>query len=304
MLIWDDARTFMRREAQIGTGDTDGVAFLNLTANQGYKMLLATLGRQLTEKVKTATSVASQRGYQMPPDCAWVKNVSVLVGTTKYPLQEVQSEQTWDYYTQNDYTGIPQRFFYRPRFGIGGGILELDPIPGASDYTIRLTIEATDKDLSKDAYTTGTVTVANGSANVTGSGTTFTSDMVGRIFQLTSDGEDRLWYRVKTFTSTTALVLENVYEGGGTSGLSYKIAEIFNVPEDLQILPCYFALWQWYDSKKDATNALKYRQYWDGGIKQARQTHGIKTRDNIVHYGEFTSPFMPAMPDYFPGEVT
>ena len=294
----------MRREAQIGTGDTEGVTFLNLMANQGYKMLLGVLGRQLTEKVKTATTVASQRGYQMPPDCAWVKNVSVLVGTTKYPLQEVQSEQAWDYYTQNDYTGIPQRFFYRPRFGIGGGVLELDPIPGASTYTVRLTIEATDKDLSKDAYTTGTVTVANGSANVTGSGTTFAADMVGRVFQLTSDGEDRLWYRVKTFTSTTAIVLENVYEGSGTSGLSYKIAEVFNVPEDIQILPCYFALWQWYDSKKDPTNSLKYKNYWENGIKQARLTHGTKTRDNIIHYDNFTSPFIPAMPDYFPGEVT
>jgi len=304
MLIWDDARTFMRREAQIGTSDTDGVSFLNLTANQGYKQLLATLGRQLTEKVKTATTVASQRGYQMPADCAWVKNVSVLVGTTKYPLQEVQSEQHWDYYTQNDYSGIPQRFFYRPRFGIGGGILELDPMPGASTYTIRLTIEATDKDLSKDAYTTGTVTVSNGSANVTGSGTTFAADMVGRIFQITADGQDRLWYRVKTFTDATHIVLENVYEGTGTSGLTYKIAEIFNVPEDLQMLPCYFALWQWYDSKKDATNALKYRQYWESGIKQARQTHGIKTRDNIIHYDNFSSPFIPAMPDYFPSEVT
>src|SRR5881394_4023742 len=100
MFIWDDSRTYMRREAQIGTGDTAGVTFLNMMSNQGYKILLATLGRQLTEKVKTATSVASQRGYQMPPDCAWVKNVAVLVGTTKYLVQEVQSEQVWDSYTQ------------------------------------------------------------------------------------------------------------------------------------------------------------------------------------------------------------
>lgn len=304
MLIWDDARSYMRREAQIGTSDTDGVTFLNMMANQGYKILLAILGRQLTEKVKTASTVASQRGYQMPPDCAWVKNVAILVGTTKYPLQEVQSEQIWDRYTQNDYTGIPQRFFYRPRFGIGGGILELDPIPGASTYTIRLTMEATDKDLSKDAYTTGTVSVSNGSAVVTGAGTTFTSDMVGRIFQVTSDGADRLWYRIKTFTSTTSLTLENVYEGATGNTLTYKIAEVFNVPEDLQLLPCYFAMWQWFDTKKDPTAALKYKRYWEDGITMARTTHGTKTRENIVHYENFVSPFVPAMPEYFPSQVT
>lgn len=304
MLIWDDARTYMRREAQIGTSDTDGVSFLNLTANQGYKILLAMLGRQLTEKVKTATSVAAQRGYQMPSDCAWVKNVSVVVGTTKYPLREVQSEQDWDLITQNDYSGIPQRFFYRPRFGIGGGILELDPMPGASTYTIRLTIEATDKDLSKNAYTTGTVTVANNSATVTGVGTTFTADMVGRIFQITSDGADRLWYRIKTFGSSTSLTLENVYEGASDNTLSYQIAEIFNIPEDLQMLPCYFALWQWYDTKKDPVQSAKYKGYWDTGIKTAKTTHGIKTRDNTVHYDDFRGPFVQAMPSYFPGEIT
>lgn len=303
MFIWDDARTFMRREAQIGTGDTEGVAFLNLMANQGYKILLGVLGRQLTEKVKTATSVAQQRGYQMPSDCAWVKNVSVLVGTTKYPLQEVQSEKQWDYFTQNDYSGIPQRFFYRPRFGIGGGVLELDPIPGASTYTIRLTIEATDKDMSKDAYSTGTVTVANGDATVTGSGTTFAADMVGRILQVTADGADRLWYRIGEFTDATHLELENVYEGAGGSALTYQIAEVFNLPEDIQMLPCYFSLWQWYDSKKDPTNSLKYKNYWENGVKQARLTHATKTRDNIIHYERFTSPFVPAMPEYFPESV-
>lgn len=304
MLVWDDARTYMRREAQIGTSDTEGVTFLNMMANQGYKIVLAVLGRQLTEKVKTATSVASQRGYQMPPDCAWVKNVSVLVGTTKYPIQEVQSEQAWDAYTQNDYTGIPQRFFYRPRFGIGGGVLELDPIPGASTYTIRLTIEATDKDLSQDAYTTGTVTLTNGSATVTGAGTTFTSDMVGRIFQNTTTGADRLWYRIKTFTSTTSLTLENVYEGATAGTQTYKISEIFNVPEDIQLLPCYFALWQWFESKKDTTQSLKYKRFWDEGLRQAKATHGTKTRDQVVHYDTFASPFIPAMPDYFPSQVT
>lgn len=54
-------------------------------------------------------------------------------------------------------------------------------------------------------YTTGTVEV-DSSGNVTGSGTTFTSGMVGKGFK--ADGHSK-WYRVKTFSSATAIVIED-----------------------------------------------------------------------------------------------
>jgi hypothetical protein len=54
-------------------------------------------------------------------------------------------------------------------------------------------------------YTTGTVSI-DSAGNVTGSGTTFTSSMVGRGFKATGHTK---WYRVKTFSSTTAIVIED-----------------------------------------------------------------------------------------------
>lgn len=70
-------------------------------------------------------------------------------------------------------------------------------------------------------YTTGTVTV-DSSGNVTGSGTTFTSGMVGRGFKASGHSN---WYRVKTFTNTTTIVIEDdlddvtsTYSGGAISG--------------------------------------------------------------------------------------
>ncbi|MGE0126682.1 MAG: hypothetical protein AB7U82_01160 [Blastocatellales bacterium] len=76
-------------------------------------------------------------------------------------------------------------------------------------------------------YTTGTVAV-DASGNVTGSGTTFTSAMVGKPFKATGHSK---WYRVKTFSSTTAIVIENdsddeasSYDGGAiTAGATYTI---------------------------------------------------------------------------------
>ncbi len=74
-------------------------------------------------------------------------------------------------------------------------------------------------------YTTGTVTVDVTTGAVTGSGTTFTTAMVGGAFKATGHTK---YYRVKTFTSTTAIVIEDMdssgYSGGAIgAGASYTI---------------------------------------------------------------------------------
>lgn len=77
-------------------------------------------------------------------------------------------------------------------------------------------------------YDTGTVTVDVTTGVVTGSGTTFTAAMVGRGFQ--ADGHTT-WYRVKTYSSPTSIVIEDdfdditsAYTGGAIgAGASYTI---------------------------------------------------------------------------------
>lgn len=72
--------------------------------------------------------------------------------------------------------------------------------------------------------TTGTVTVDVTTGLVTGAGTTFTSGMVGRGFKASGH---TTWYRVKTFTNTTSMVIEDdlddvasAYTGGAIAALS------------------------------------------------------------------------------------
>lgn len=77
-------------------------------------------------------------------------------------------------------------------------------------------------------YTTGTVTVDVTTGAVTGSGTTFTSTMVGKGFKAAGH---TVWYRIKTYTSGTAIVIEDdlddtatAYTGGAIgSGAAYTI---------------------------------------------------------------------------------
>lgn len=80
-------------------------------------------------------------------------------------------------------------------------------------------------------YTTGTVTVDVTTGAVTGSGTTFTAAMVGRGFKATGH---TTWYRVKTYTNATSIVIEDdfdditsAYTGGAIgAGATYTIEAV------------------------------------------------------------------------------
>lgn len=82
-------------------------------------------------------------------------------------------------------------------------------------------------------YTTGTVSVADTTGVVTGSGTTFTAGMVGKGFK--ADGHTK-WYRIKTFTSTEEITIEDdlddttsAYTGGAIAGSSTYTIEASSV---------------------------------------------------------------------------
>ena len=77
--------------------------------------------------------------------------------------------------------------------------------------------------LSVPNYTDGTISVTVGSRAVTGSGTAWTSAMVGRYFQPSSEGN---WYRIIAVTSVTALTLQTPIAGSSFSG-TYKIWKRF-----------------------------------------------------------------------------
>ena len=69
-------------------------------------------------------------------------------------------------------------------------------------------------------YSTGTVTATLGSTTVTGSGTTWTSAMVGRKFRVDGDLD---FYTVSAFTSTTSITLADAYVNATVSGSAYEI---------------------------------------------------------------------------------
>lgn len=99
---------------------------------------------------------------------------------------------------------------------------------GVDTYILGLYADAGSGNRVGVDYTTGTIEVTVTTGAVAGSGTTFASGMVGLGFKATGHTK---WYRIKTFTNTTTIVIENdsdddtsAYDGGAISaGATYTI---------------------------------------------------------------------------------
>lgn len=69
-------------------------------------------------------------------------------------------------------------------------------------------------------YSTGEVAIANGSADVTGTDTTWTSSMVGRKFRIVGDESE---YTIIKFTSTTSITIDRTFTGDTVTEKGYDI---------------------------------------------------------------------------------
>ncbi len=74
-------------------------------------------------------------------------------------------------------------------------------------------------------YSTGTVTIGTGDTEVVGSGTTFTSAMVGSQILLGTAG-NFYWYTISAFTDSTHVDIDTAYFGPALSGATFTIADI------------------------------------------------------------------------------
>lgn len=81
-------------------------------------------------------------------------------------------------------------------------------------------------------YTTGTISVTNGSATITGSGTSWatTTNADAGEYILLPDGK---WYRITAIGGNTSLTIEVSYQGSTLSGQSYTISPWGEVQGDL-----------------------------------------------------------------------
>lgn len=248
---------------------SDQLVVFKRDINEGGAMFLNRLGRKFNRQYKTANLEDGKQYYQFPADVIRISEVSCVSGSFVYHPELVTSEEEWILLNQVNITGnYPTHYFIRGFNEVG-----LYPIPSA-DVTNGITVSYEPQlvELTQDDIV-GNITVTNDSITITGSG--FTPQMVGRMFQVT-DGTDGNWYRISAYVSGSSLQLENYFQGI-TGTRASRIGQAMNIPQAYQDAPVYYAVDRYYLTKNDQASALQFSKRFDMKIKSAKETYGRST---------------------------
>lgn len=258
------------------------LADFNINLGNRYQLALAELTGFKTQEPRTATTTASQQYYSYPAGTISIVNAVITVGSYKNPLTIVNSQSRWDFLNALTIqpSAIPQFIFPRKDdFGIW-------PTPQGA-YTITFNGNMRDRNLAVDDYTTGTIGVTNASTAAVGVGTTFTAGMVDRWLEITSTAAagHGVWYRIATFTSTTVLALDTPFEGTTATGLTYRICETPELPEEGHIILVDGVTADYYGGKQKDSEHFRYfdNKFWTGSpINDNREIGSARIRGGLI----------------------
>ena len=251
-------------------------AFLARQLNDTIQYLYGEISNYKTQPLpKTFSTVASQTYYHIPSGLIQLESLTIAIGDVNYPLRPINSQATWDKFQQLDITSsdVPQYYFMRQYdFGIF-------PQPG-DVYTGTIVGNFLPQRMSVVDYDAGTVVVSQNDATVTGTNTVFTAAMVGRWFCEADSSGNAVgrWYKITSFSTTTSIELETVFEEVSLSGASYLIAQTPEIPEEMhQYIPFRAAANYYATLRRDPNQAQALMNYFfTGDYANPNRGGGIK----------------------------
>lgn len=274
-LSFTDQYLLAHETTKVPTSDTVATTRFKRDINTGAAKLASRMDRSYTRQTRYADIAEDTQYYQYPKDAVRVIEVLYLDGTQWRPLRPIDDNDYWAALNQSPQTGDPTHYFVKGHDEVG-----LFPIPGAAVTAgLQLVFQPKVLLLTAADYTDGTITATEGSTTITHSGTGFTESMVGRAFEVT-DGSDGNFYRIADFTSTSALVLDNVFQGVSGSGLAFRIGEIFDLPEEFLESPVDYACYRYYVGR-NRNVAGDFKDLFDQAMSDIRNTYG-KTRSSVI----------------------
>lgn len=281
MISW----TQVYQKAQLICGDSSAATKTQLQQdiNIGYKRFNAALNRYFTRKQAFTDLVAAQQYYQTPVDTIKVMQVSVKQSNGyEYPVEELRSEREWREINITPYSSTYAQFYYVT----GDDQIGLWPTPSATvSAGLRYVYAPQDVDLTKDDYSTGTVTVTNGSATVTGSGTTWTiASHQGSYIQIT-DGTDGNWYYINSVNSTTSITLKSAYTGPSGATKAYTIGQMMIIPGEYSDAPIDYALARFFESRNNPQRATYHMTNFKNTVKDAEGQYASSSTSSVITSG-------------------
>ena len=187
----------------------------DVIVNRNYEGEINSIGSKLNILDFDKLSEKTYASVALTADSLTENNGQLVIDQYKSFYWKEKTLDKWLSYIKNPHPYIVEQVGNERAKNMESFIFGLYPDIGAGHWV------ATD-------YTTGDCAVAATTGVVTGNGTTWTSAMVGRPFKATGHTTD---YRVKTFTSTTSIVIEDdkddvtsAYTGGTiASSTAYTI---------------------------------------------------------------------------------
>ena len=264
------------------SGDTTAnvLAQFKEDINIGYHRFNASLSRYFTRKQQLINLVASTQAYNLPVDLIKVTSVSAVVSTGfEVPLTQVRSEVEWRRFNiLSESSNYITHYFI-----LGNDQIALYPTPSASVTNgLRLIYQPQDVSLTKDDYTTGTVSITTSTTTVTGSGTSWTSASHDGMWLQVTDGSDGNWYEVDSVVSTTSITLAKAYSGPTVSGVAYKLGQMFIFPGEYDDAPVDYALVRYYEAKNNPSRATYHQRRYEDVVNKAVQAYASSSTSNVI----------------------
>lgn len=269
-------------EVQSGTQSTSAseLILIKRDANIATQRFKSVMTRPWSRIAKKANTVADQADYQLPRSVLRVSGVDFLYGDAYYPLIEIASEQNWNALTAVPNAAIGQSRFFFPK---GKDVISIYPTPSTTTVEgIRVYYEPKQPRMISNDYSTGTVTVTNGSTTITHSATGFSEDMVGRYFY-TTDGSDGNDYQIVDYTDTSNLVLENYYEGTSGAGKNYLIGTAPDIPDEYIPSITDYCMGRFFLRRGDRTAGRDFMSMFQDSLDECKETYASPTSSPNIH---------------------
>ena len=184
--------------------------------NRDYQGEINEVGSKINILNFARISEKTYSGSDLTVDSLYENNAVLTIDQLKSFYWQEKTIDRWESYIKNPHATVVQQKADERNKNMDEYVLGLYGDVGAGNRV------GTD-------YDTGDCTITVTTGSVAGNGTTFTSDMVGRGFK--AEGHSK-WYRVKTFTNSTTIIIEDdlddvdsAYTGGAIAGGSDYVIE-------------------------------------------------------------------------------
>lgn len=282
----------------MGIGTTDPyVATVKDDINMGIKLFKSAAQQYVTRKEVSADLKQGQQFYTFAPDVIRARNLRVNNGSLIFPIPTVESENDW-----NVLNVIPQYAIFYPQFWFIRGPNEVGiwPIPSTTiPNALLIAYDARLQDLYLDDVLSSNVTFTNGSNTITCSDASFLPTMVGQKITI-QDGTDGNWYNIIGYTNSSTMAIDTIYSNPNHTTNSITIGSVPDFPEDYHKAPVFYALEQYFRSKRiDNDAADKYHALFMDLQEQYVGTFGDKESSQILMPGTDMLSYNPLfMPPY------